>query len=1732
MMLRLSLALLGICLAGAFVPPVEKFQPGYEFVYQYSGQVLSGVPLSLSQQYSGLKIKCHVRLQLVERTEAILQLNDIQLLTVNARLPFESVPRIQLPDDLCTPLEGAEAQLMRTELAKEIRFSYADGLVSHLESATDDPYWSVNIKRGVLNMFQINLNQYNEVVITPRSAIHSPDQKITKGDEVKEFYRVMEHGLSGECESLYTVLPLPLNQMVRASASNMPRIFVSKVRNLNKCIGPSQNFTFSLYSGTKCVGCPLHEKDAIQSAVQVKYEIVGTRKEFLIMSAIGESEYSYAPYAPQSGEAITIVNQTLILTDAKKTKEVTPLTMPPKTKQHQHTLKMSMPIKKTLETKPAKNLPKSEVAEKIQEIEQILKLVVMNMRQGLTKEAPLLSICLVKVLRSAPYQVLVELYSKYDIKLKIALSEEQKLARDALFDALAMVGTEPSIELIVNYVKSQSFPEERIPLFFNMLALSTIPTPDIIDRLLELSFEKVLSAPRLVQAKRSLLLTCGALIHKLFSYPEYNIYFNPNLPKSQINFINKLRTKYVRTVMKVYKKMDIEEKILALKVVGNTGLTEFIPFLREVITSEVKRPVLVLQAIYAMRRMAQVAPHQVQQILMPIVQRQSYPHDLRIAAYVVILDTRPSFQVIQSIVLSVNRERNLQVKSYIYSSLKAFSISRSHYLRPLAMRMRHALRLMKPFQPSIQYSKNVHLDYFNDYHKVGGAVELSIIGQRQSLIPRTGALKLNADILGYTSNVFEAGFETEGLQTLTDKLFKPAKRPSSSIHRHLKDINEKLHVVEMKPEEFKASVYLKLFGQELRFFTFDKTTVNKLIDTFPNWRKMESSLEEGYPLELRKNLLLGDNTLQYPTPIGLPLCLNISIAATVKTNGVMRMSLDPMNKLPKIPDYATADIKGHGSVAVALIASMGVDAVFLQTGVTSQIQLVHNQPINMSVTLNTVTQKFTTSIEPPTQTQKLTEIHVKPATFIRHLPVQVSQPISCQQLEIIQVHQPARQSQSSTFEYELPLELFGMKMRAVCSAAPSVYSMVPMNLLSTPQQIVLTAEPTSHQHNIVELNAQYGSAVIQDPILSSEPVSAEDSEFVPVDQQSSQMSEASEEIVEEEGSIWSPLTWLNQKTSYSTTPRPSIRQTTPMTIRRDELPLFHQRNANVVKVKKLTVSLNLITPSERITTLEKHYVLQYTPNCLKYQLNVDYLYSPISTENTPLHFNLLATLNLPQTQTLQEELPIESQRYQAAAKLRWGEPELEQEKQLIVKVIGQKSDYQKDLELRLPEVSPSEFPEYLRCLEDKRINLPQSPRCLAFLDKLNELHRTTIEVQYQSVPQWLRRMSHRLLAASKYMFYWDLTTKDTDIQNPPQKITLDVIMRRNNTVIDAFLRSPLETNTVRNISLPFPIQPISLGLPMYRRYLQYLTSKRIPAVCMLTNTLLRSFNNKVMLMSSPPQSEIIMAMDVTPSRLFAISTIPSPEMPQMRVVKIITNSREIEIIPTTEIPIVKVNNEQVNVPTYEEYVNRLNPLVTPTPTAYAPLSHHHGISEPMEQPLVEIYRYGSQVYITVPEIAVTVISDGLTIQIQASPLLYGKLNGICGLLNGNPEDLLMSPNQAALKSESDWLNSWSLSHSAHVHTPILMRDNEPRSVENSWEAVESQEEICEPVYDTLEIERSVRGRRELCVSLEPVQQCESHCKPVNVVSRKIRFSCTPVNKSQSSKRFSKSIKIPRMCEQI
>merc|ERR1711973_716337 len=191
-----------------------KFDAGKEYLFQYSGRLMSGIP-ELANQYSGLAINATVGLIAKSQTTLSLVVSAPKFVKINDVLNSEeTVPstyggtnwrRMVLPEMLEVPEEFKRilAMPVLVELDGET------GAIRAVKVSKSEPEWSVNYKKGIVSLFQVKME----------SSLSS--NMIETSSEIRPFWKVMEETVSGKCLATYQANQLP-EYMVKENPMLIP----------------------------------------------------------------------------------------------------------------------------------------------------------------------------------------------------------------------------------------------------------------------------------------------------------------------------------------------------------------------------------------------------------------------------------------------------------------------------------------------------------------------------------------------------------------------------------------------------------------------------------------------------------------------------------------------------------------------------------------------------------------------------------------------------------------------------------------------------------------------------------------------------------------------------------------------------------------------------------------------------------------------------------------------------------------------------------------------------------------------------------------------------------------------------------------------------------------------------------------------------------------------------------------------------------------------------------------------------------------------------------------------------------------------------------------------------------------------------------------------------------------------------------------------------------------------
>lgn len=188
-----------------------KFTPGQTYVYEYRGRQWNGLA-KLADQYAGLTLECDVVLQALRGNQAsqevLLKLDDIKVEQLHTQTLANNDVRKLNPGQ-----EQSQRQttLYKEELSKPIRFTYVDGKVVRFAAQSDDAEWSINIKKSILSLFQLDLAPTKIIKTQAKQQIdeqiygYNTEDMIRTTDEMPLVYSTYEESFGGICETSYQI---------------------------------------------------------------------------------------------------------------------------------------------------------------------------------------------------------------------------------------------------------------------------------------------------------------------------------------------------------------------------------------------------------------------------------------------------------------------------------------------------------------------------------------------------------------------------------------------------------------------------------------------------------------------------------------------------------------------------------------------------------------------------------------------------------------------------------------------------------------------------------------------------------------------------------------------------------------------------------------------------------------------------------------------------------------------------------------------------------------------------------------------------------------------------------------------------------------------------------------------------------------------------------------------------------------------------------------------------------------------------------------------------------------------------------------------------------------------------------------------------------------------------------------------------------------------------------------
>jgi hypothetical protein len=979
------------------------FRQGREYRFIYNGQLLTGIPGS-SKQHSGTRIQAVCSLIFQSQQTAFFKFTHFRFGKLNQKIfnPREIMPFMAFEN---VPI----SEELKEKLLAPVKFTYDRGLLTNVVFDGIEQPWSANIKRGALNLLQVNI-QRRDLIETSAEAL-SFNEVRSDIQPNKDFYRVMERSMEGECETLYTVVSEP-NPFTQQPVMNVTATL--DFENCRRRPYVKYNFLFS----DPCPTCDTRfnsDQKFLKSSSVWKFNISGTPESFMIEQSNVESQYVLVPFNEEGNVVITHVNQTMVLFESGEIKTRIPQLQNPQPSDTQMMYSLDWDIMKEKfflegDDEFHDNTPFSQIQNKIEFISSIFRKLVSFMRESVEDPAPYYFDRLVTFCRILKRQEIERIWKKFFVDVPEDFTpEEHKKIQNMIVDAMAFAGTKENVFFLIQKIKSRQIPPFMASMAIKSFTNIRVVSKEMIQELLNLAEMEFVQ--RHFFLKQSVFLTAGSLMNALCAPNEDFLAVEFKLEDSARFFCpREIKQQFVQILFQKFQTCTKwEDKILFLKTIGNAGIDISIFELEKIIKNvDQQHPVFLRsEAVLALRQLKDIMPRKVQKILMPIFMNRFEAPELRIVSAYQIFQTMPEKPILEQIAKRLFSEPSRQVLSFVFTFMQSMANSTIPCEKRLAEDMKLALRYARfsPFAFMMGYSKWIHKTFYHQKYNKGVGVQFASIFSNTSYFPKHVAFTVNPLFGGFWNKYFATfGFVSEGFENLFWKYFgergfffeKPLEeilqRSPRSIKTRspLQELRTMFESLRIRPREYfpnqpKSFFYLKFKDQEFGFLPFSLESLpDEVAEMFQssqfNVRAIERFLESGYNFQYHKAFFFNELSFKIPTTIGFPLQFKRTMPTVMSLTGQFKAEFTPQERFHKIK-LLFQDLKP--SVVSTLVANVEIWNPLVNSGLGVMAKAKFFYPFSGKVELDLQKspKELLVSFQPPNRPVNVFTFETRPFTY-------------------------------------------------------------------------------------------------------------------------------------------------------------------------------------------------------------------------------------------------------------------------------------------------------------------------------------------------------------------------------------------------------------------------------------------------------------------------------------------------------------------------------------------------------------------------------------------------------------------------------------------------------------------------------------------------------------------------------------------------------------------------------
>nr|XP_057928817.1 vitellogenin-2-like [Doryrhamphus excisus] len=919
--MRVFILALAVALAaGSQVKFAPEFPVGKTYTYKYEAHLMGGLPEE-GLARAGLKITSKVLISALAADTLMLKLIEPELFEYSGIWP----------KDAFTPATKLTSAL-QAQLLTPIKFEYANGVVGKVYAPAGVSASVLNIIRGILNIFQMNVKKTVNV------------------------YELQEPGVQGVCKTHYVI----------SEDTKADRILLTKTKDLNHCHEKIIKDIGLAYT-ERCPECEARGK-SLKGTAAFNYVMKPAATGALILEASSTELIQFSPINILNGAAQMEAKQFLTFLEFAKS-PVEPIRA-----EYLQRGSLKYEFGSELLQTPIQLLRISNAEAQIVEI---LNHLVSNNVAKVHEDAPLKFIELIQLLRVARYESIEALWSQF---------KSRPDHRYWIVNTIPAIGTHAALR----FLKEQFLVGElTLPEAIRTAMMSIhMVTADLeaIRILRDLSVEqKIRQNPVL---KEIVLLGYGSLVAKYCTE-------NPTCPVDLIRPIHDQLVQAVtkgdrEEIILSLKVLGNAGHPSSLKPIlkilpGFGGTAANLPLRVHIegvlaLRNIAKREPKMIQDIAVQLFMDRSLHPELRMVSAIVLFETKLPMGL-VTTLADALLKEPNLQV-ASLVYTYMKAMTRNTAPDFASVATACNVA-VKILSPKFDRL------------SYRFSRALLTDGYYSPWMVGAAASAFYVNDAATVLPRSVVAKARTYMAGAYADVIEIGVRTEGIQEALLKIKDvPADAERiTKMKRVLKALSEWRAQPSSQPL---ASAHLKLFGQEIAFANIDKALVDYMMEfvTGPAAQAYGKRALDGVLSGIKMNyvepMLLAEVRRILPTAVGLPMELSFYTSSVITTAIEFQATVTP-----PLPDkfHASQLLKSDISMKAAFIPSvsmytyavMGVNTALIQAAVVSRAKVHTIVPTRIEARMDMIKGNFKLELLPVQGVNKIASALVETFAIARNV---------------------------------------------------------------------------------------------------------------------------------------------------------------------------------------------------------------------------------------------------------------------------------------------------------------------------------------------------------------------------------------------------------------------------------------------------------------------------------------------------------------------------------------------------------------------------------------------------------------------------------------------------------------------------------------------------------------------------------------------------------------------------